>query len=355
LTFNDTTWVQYTIDEPSRVVGYAIVSANDAPERDPRDWEFQGWDEEEGRWTTLHSVTNEPQWPYRFQVKEFYFANKSSYKSYRLKINSPHSGSIIQMAELQIFGDITLQLVDITDEMGVVLEPHHDSPVGEAIENIIDNNVYTKYLTFNESTWIEYRHTEPVRATGYAIISANDVPERDPRDWEFQGWDQKNSKWITLHSVIDEPQWHQRFQKKKFSFNSGEMYDRFRLAISSAHGVGIIQMAELEIYKLISTSVQDDQTRIPYDYILDQNYPNPFNPSTRIPFSIPQNVHVRLTIHNMLGQTIKTLVDQIMPAGLHSLDWDGTNESGAKVSNAVYFYRLHSDLGDRTKKMMLLR
>ena len=255
LTFNDTTWIEYSMSEPSLVRGYAIVSANDVPDRDPGNWEFQGWDEAGTKWVTLHTVTNEPQWPDRFQKKEFFFSNDTRYKNYRLNIHSSHGVGIIQIAELEIYGDVIGQTVDITDEMGDVLGPYDDSPAREGIENIIDNNDQTKYLTFHESTWVEYRNPEPVRATGYAIVSANDVPERDPRNWEFQGWDADSSRWVTLHTVVNEPVWPMRFYKKEFSFSNAKMFSRYRLNISAGHDVNIIQMAELEIYRTSSTSV----------------------------------------------------------------------------------------------------
>lgn len=93
----------------------------------------------------------------------------------------------------------------------------------------------------------------------------------------------------------------------------------------------------------------------PVAYNLDQNYPNPFNPTTRIDFSIPQNAHVTLSIYNMLGQRVKTLIDQPVKAGAHNVEWDGTNEFSETVSNGIYFYRLNSDLGVKTMKMMFVK
>jgi hypothetical protein len=134
------------------------------------------------------------------------------------------------------------------------------------------------------------------------------------------------------------------------------MFSRYRLNISAGHGVNIIQMAEIEIYKMMLTSVADvSESSIPIDYTLEQNYPNPFNPSTQINFSTPNPTNVTLSIYNVLGQHVKTLIDQPLTAGMHRAAWDGTNENGAIVTDAVYFCRLCSDFGVRTIKMMLLR
>ncbi len=356
LTFNSSTWVQCNFNEPSLVSGYGIVSANDAPERDPSTWEFQGWDEATSAWITLHSISYEPQWPSRFLLKQFVFANKVAYKNYRLEIFSPQSGNIIQMAELEIYGEISTSTEDITDDMGEVVEPHNDSPEGEGINNIIDNNDQTKYLTFNEHTWVEYRHKEAIIPTGYAIVSANDVPARDPRDWKFQGWGGSETGWVTLHQVENEPEWPQRFFKKKFNVSTDQSFSEFRLYITSGHGVGIIQMAELEIFRTVITSVQQHESpNMVADYSLAQNYPNPFNPTTRICFSLPRDGHATLKIYNTMGQHVRTLVDQSMAAGTHTINWDGTNDVGTTVANSVYFYQLQSDFGVLIQKMMLLR
>jgi len=91
------------------------------------------------------------------------------------------------------------------------------------------------------------------------------------------------------------------------------------------------------------------------DYVLHQNYPNPFNPSTRISFTLPQNAHVSLVVYNMLGQRVKTLMDQSLSMGVHQAVWDGTNDSGEAVTNGLYFYSLRSELGVETRKMMFMK
>lgn len=85
------------------------------------------------------------------------------------------------------------------------------------------------------------------------------------------------------------------------------------------------------------------------------NYPNPFNPSTNIDLGLPIAATVRLDVINMLGQKVKTLVDGVMGAGMHTVSWDGTSESGQPVSSGVYFYRLQTDTFSETKKMVLMK
>ncbi len=90
-------------------------------------------------------------------------------------------------------------------------------------------------------------------------------------------------------------------------------------------------------------------------YELAQNYPNPFNPVTTIRFSLPESAGVTLKIYNTLGQEIKTLVNSDMSAGTYNLKWDGTDNSGSKVSTGVYIYKIAAGEFNETRKMVLLK
>jgi hypothetical protein len=101
--------------------------------------------------------------------------------------------------------------------------------------------------------------------------------------------------------------------------------------------------------------VQDSEESRPTEFSLSQNYPNPFNPTTNIKFELPKTAHVRLDVFNIVGQKVKTLVDQNMNAGKYVADWDGKDEKGNSVSSGIYFYRM--DAGDFSdiKKMLLVK
>jgi len=94
---------------------------------------------------------------------------------------------------------------------------------------------------------------------------------------------------------------------------------------------------------------------VPKEYGLDQNYPNPFNPDTQIKYALPANSHVELVVYNVLGQSVRILVNQDMPAGSHEANWDGKDENGNQVSSGIYFYRLSAGSYGATKKMMMLK
>jgi hypothetical protein len=94
---------------------------------------------------------------------------------------------------------------------------------------------------------------------------------------------------------------------------------------------------------------------IPEKYALLQNYPNPFNPVTQISLSLPASGHVSLKIYNIVGETIRTLVNGDMSAGSHALLWDGTDDHGHAVASGIYIYRVKTTGFSDSKKMLLLR
>lgn len=88
---------------------------------------------------------------------------------------------------------------------------------------------------------------------------------------------------------------------------------------------------------------------------LFQNYPNPFNPVTSIKYDLAENSLVRMDIFNVKGQLVKTLLNQEMLAGTHSVIWDGKDGQGRSVSSGVYFYRMSLPNKVLTNKMLLLK
>jgi hypothetical protein len=88
---------------------------------------------------------------------------------------------------------------------------------------------------------------------------------------------------------------------------------------------------------------------------LERNFPNPFNPETMIKFNLAKASKVSLNIYNVLGQVVRTLVNEELPAGIHSIVWDGKNAQGSDVSSGVYFYRIKAGDFESTMRMTLLR
>ena len=109
---------------------------------------------------------------------------------------------------------------------------------------------------------------------------------------------------------------------------------------------GALENPALEIY---------NNAQIPKEYILNQNYPNPFNPVTTLRYDLPEQSDVTITIYNMLGRKVKTLVNSTQDAGFKSVIWDATNYQGNPVSAGVYLYKIQAGEYISTKKMVLLK
>ncbi len=106
----------------------------------------------------------------------------------------------------------------------------------------------------------------------------------------------------------------------------------------------------------ILTGIQDALTALPKTFRLYQNYPNPFNPETTIIYEVPENMLVNLTIYNVQGRRIKTLVNAEHRPGKYSINWDGRDERGLRVATGVYFYQIRfGTRGVVTKKLLLLK
>ncbi len=99
-----------------------------------------------------------------------------------------------------------------------------------------------------------------------------------------------------------------------------------------------------------ATLVESLASQTPVEFNLAQNYPNPFNPTTTIEFSLPAASEVTLTVYDMLGKEIATLVNDVKSAGTHSVTFDGTN-----LTSGVYFYKLATGSDVQMNKMMLVK
>jgi len=108
-------------------------------------------------------------------------------------------------------------------------------------------------------------------------------------------------------------------------------------------------------YGTLTTVDALQSTEIPENYVLHQNYPNPFNPSTTIRYDLPKPAFVTLTIYNILGENVRTLVSEMKEAGNYQMHWDGKNDRGEVAHSGVYLYALAVGDFKEMKKMVLLR
>jgi len=121
----------------------------------------------------------------------------------------------------------------------------------------------------------------------------------------------------------------------------------FDVVVAAEEGSDLILL-----YKnLLIDALDDDYSVQPYKVELYQNYPNPFNPNTTIEYQLPTISGVDLSIYNLLGQKVATLVSTKQHAGKYDVEWDATG-----FASGVYLYRLETDKGfTQTKKLILMK
>jgi len=131
-----------------------------------------------------------------------------------------------------------------------------------------------------------------------------------------------------------------------------------RVAIFSANGreselSGTGKMTLAQGSSALTLSIGD--RNIPATFSLGKNYPNPFNPSTQFVVGVPVVAHVEIAVFDLLGQRVRTLVDDQLAAGYHTFGWNGLTEANTPATSGVYFIRLVSDKFNAVEKIIMMK
>jgi hypothetical protein len=209
-------------------------------------------------------------------------------------------------------------------------------------------NVYPLTTTFNESTatW-NYPWTSPGGDFDSSVSASADVPEAEGNwvEWDVTGilknrWSNITECGFLLKDPVEDTP-------------VDGPYVRFR---SRRH----VDEAPLELpYLRITTGgtgVEDvDFDCVSRSFWLGQNFPNPFNNKTILQFDLPHTSGVSLVIYNLLGERVKTLLEERREAGTYTVEWDGTDHSGNSVSSGMYLCRLQAGNYSQTKRLLYLK
>ncbi len=122
---------------------------------------------------------------------------------------------------------------------------------------------------------------------------------------------------------------------------SNQFMQEFKKRYNEAGGTGTFIVPVVDV---------EDFDNKEFNYSLYQNYPNPFNPVTTIRFEVPFSQHVELSVFDMLGREVKVLYNDIAPAGIVTVDFNGEG-----LASGVYFYRLKTQDFAASKKLLLLK
>lgn len=143
---------------------------------------------------------------------------------------------------------------NVTDKVTDVRASDENTGGGEVKENLIDGESGTKWLSFEPTAWVEFDLTEPVKVVTYALTSANDHAERDPKDWTLQG-SADGKDWKDLDSRTGQT-FTERFQTKSYDFTSDTAYQHYRLQITKNNGA-------FDATQLADVQFSDGDTSVP--------------------------------------------------------------------------------------------
>ena len=295
--------------------GYALVSANDAPGRDPRDWSLLGSNDGGKSWQTL-DVRSHELFASRFQRRVFEITNHLACALFRLQITATRqSDNMVQLAEIE-----PLYSSGEPVERSLIVSAKTDNPPAEGTDMAFDADPKTKWLSMVSPTrqnpnWVQWqyipaqpglpvvdRHSlerlgdelelnwlrshpdaPPQALTGYALTSANDYPTRDPRDWQLLGSNDGGETWVTLDEQRNQI-FPQRFQRKAFTLKTAARYSRYQLritAVADPVNARSVQLAELEAlcgqtnagygYSVVTTSQAENPPEETSDLLFDGN------------------------------------------------------------------------------------
>ncbi|MCK5033694.1 MAG: Ig-like domain-containing protein, partial [Calditrichia bacterium] len=206
-------------------------------------------------------------------------------------------------------------------------------------------------ILFNDSYLLQVYIFGDESGTKFRFAVDDNYPRGLASDHEVSGW--YTIDWVGWKLVS----WDMTNDSTGSWLGDGSLdgtlrFDSIQLTYNPGAPTGTLYFDDLRLATKIPLGIPDanDDTRLPDHYQLFQNYPNPFNPSTTITYQVPQNSYVKITVYNMLGQVIKTLVNEEKSIGVHNVTFKTENLAGG-----VYIYTLETNSFKDSKKMMLLK
>ncbi|CUS96985.1 FlgD immunoglobulin-like domain containing protein [Candidatus Chrysopegis kryptomonas] len=197
----------------------------------------------------------------------------------------------------------------------------------DVLNDEIENSIRTKLSQIYTLSPVGYELNKPAILKIY--LDPAKISSIPPEELVIAYWD--GTKWVGLNSTVS---------------NSGQLISA---EINKLGHFIVTRKSEV-------TSVETTRSvEIPDKFELYQNYPNPFNPSTSITFDLPKDEFVTLKIYNVIGQEVRTLVNEFRNAGRYTVVWDGKDNFGKVVPSGIYFYRMTAGSFNKTMKMVLAK
>jgi len=214
---------------------------------------------------------------------------------------------------------------------------------------------------------IEYANAAQNAGLGQAVVGGvvyrgSAVPELDGQylfgDWNdgsggvlFVASPQETGSWPFTQATVQE-RGGGRLGENLMAFGQDEDGEVYLLTTTGGGPFADGNVYRVQAATSVSTEGVDE---LPVTALLDQNYPNPFNQPTTIRFTIPETGFVSLSVRDVLGRHVRTLVDETLPPGAHQVVWDGTDASNRPLPSGVYTYALRTSAASETRLMTLIR
>lgn len=248
-------------NKTAAINSYALTSASDAPEKDPKSWTLSASNDKK-EWTVLDTQTGQT-FANRQEKKEYKFVNKDQYKHYKLDILGNNGDVQTQVAEwsLQVWIDplepYSVTIPESTLNMpsgGVITSQYSDFPSGSDIGKIADNSVYTKFVTGHSEFYILWEGTKEAAVNYYTLTSADDSPEMDPKSWTLSASDDGES-WTVIDTQTDQV-FDERREMKPYELENKTAYKYYKLDIKANNGNASTQIAEWTMEE-VPTDIED--------------------------------------------------------------------------------------------------
>jgi len=266
-----TTWVQYQSARNVALTSYSLTSANDNPIRDFKSWNVyastNGTD-----WDLIDAQVDQV-FPYRYCTQFYTCKTEKNYNYFKLDVIKNNDALGVQMAEWQLFGNYSDYYPDITANGGVLSSSHPADNNLESLFNLRDDNEFTKYYsnvgTTMPTVWIQYKSPNPAQIKSYAITSANDSPNRDPKTWKLQG-SNDGGLWTDI-DIRTNVIFANRYEKQVFPVMTSQTYTYFRLLVTARNSDtdSGFQFAEWELYgtAIASFDITDNGGQLTGQYV----------------------------------------------------------------------------------------
>ncbi|AJS58459.1 basic secretory protein-like protein [Paenibacillus sp. IHBB 10380] len=240
LSLNSPAWLQYEFTTENIVTSYSITSAEDEPYRDPKSWVLKG-SNDGSIWTVLDTQQNQS-FSSRHQTKTYSFTNTTAYKFVKFDdFTNQYGSGMLQLSEVKLF-DGSVQTWNTIKP--TVTGSGENAPT-DIKANLVDGTSVTKWLTYDNTAWLQFDFGEQVTIDGYALTAANNTPQGDPKSWVLQG-SNDNTNWTTLDTKSDET-FKVRHQRNHYILNNNTTaFQYYRLNNLKNHSGYVLQLGEVE-------------------------------------------------------------------------------------------------------------